>query len=237
MERITVQNAEKIKVILLGNNLDNKRIELEYKNIKAKVRIDSRSNYEKSKVFPDIDMKMCYLKNSCDVDEGNCCFEINGKKKMMYINIGEWGVSGGYKYRIENMHIALGVSTNKFGSSNAYFSQIEISQALEDNNYIYIVKNITNLSGQGAISRINSGLKSDKARKYERRDRLVKRLNSEVITYDNKEWMVINKINKEDLKDKEKYDGIFYELIRDIINYSFTIEDIIAEDKMLINVK
>lgn len=44
--------------------------------------------------------------------------------------------------------------------------------------------------------------------------------------------MVISKINKEDLKNNNKFNSICYELIRDIINYSFTIEDIIAEDKL-----
>ena len=40
MERITIQNAEKIKNILLNNNLDNKSINLEYKNIKTIINID-----------------------------------------------------------------------------------------------------------------------------------------------------------------------------------------------------
>ena len=44
--------------------------------------------------------------------------------------------------------------------------------------------------------------------------------------------MVISKINKEDLKNDDKFNNICYQLIRDIINYSFTIEDIIAEDKL-----
>lgn len=34
MERITLQNAEKIKDILLYNYIDNKSINLEYKNMK-----------------------------------------------------------------------------------------------------------------------------------------------------------------------------------------------------------
>lgn len=44
--------------------------------------------------------------------------------------------------------------------------------------------------------------------------------------------MVISKISKEDLQNNDKFNSICYELIRDIINYSFTIEDIIAEDKL-----
>ena len=44
--------------------------------------------------------------------------------------------------------------------------------------------------------------------------------------------MVISKINKEDLKNNNKLNSICYELIRDVSNYSFTIEDNIAEDKL-----
>lgn len=143
------------------------------------------------------------------------------------MNIGEWG----YEYRIPNMHIVLGSSYN-FGSSKDYFSQIEISQALEDREYIYIVKNISKLSGEGAITRINSGLKTDKYKKKERRIRLVNRLNSKSIYYDNQDWMVLSKIDKSDLIKEERHNNIFYNLTKDIINYSFTIEDIIAEDNM-----
>ena len=145
------------------------------------------------------------------------------------MNIGRWG---DYKYNIENIHLALGTTTNKFGSWKEYFSQIEISQALEDENYIYIVKNITDLAGKGCISRINTGLKNDKGKKYERRTRLVNRLNSEVLVHNTKDCMVISKINKEDLQNNDKFNSICYKLIKDIINYSFTIEDIIAEDKL-----
>ena len=145
------------------------------------------------------------------------------------MNIGQWG---DYKYYIANMHLVLGTTTNKFGSAKSYFSQIEISQSLEDDNYIYIVKNITDLGGKGSISRINTGLKDDKDKKYERRTRLVNRLNSKVISNGDKDWMVVSQVNKEDLKNKDKFNTIFYELINDIINYSLTIEDIIAEDKL-----
>ncbi|MDB8792603.1 hypothetical protein PN290_02415 [Romboutsia sp. 1001216sp1] len=231
MELITNYNAEIIKDILLNANLDN-IIELEYKNIKAKIRIDDVSGYEKSLVFFDRDMKMYNFLNSQNTEDEYSCLEINGRQEVIYINIGEWGLSGNYSYRIKKMHIALGVSTSKFGSAKEYFSQLEISQALEEDKYIYLVKNISDLAGKGAIARLNSGLK-DKSSKYERRDRLVKRLNSEIKFFDNKEWMVINKISKEDLNKEKKHNDIFYNMIKDIINYSFTIEDIIAEDKIL----
>lgn len=233
MYRITVENAEKIKNILLYGYLDNKTIELEYKHINTKVRINGKSKNEKSSMFTDLDMDMYYFLNNLDEEDIHSCIYINNKKEKLYINIGQWGT---YEYDIPNMHIALGTSTYKFGSAREYFSQLEISQALEDSNYIYLVKNITDLSGPGAISRLNTGLKSDKDRKHERRNILVNRLNCETKLYkDNKEkeWMVISKINKQDLNNEEKCNDIFYSIINDILNYSFTIEDIIAEDKLL----
>lgn len=231
MGKIRIQNAEKIKNILLNKNLDNKSINLEYKNIKTKVIINRRSDYEKSKVFPDRDMQMCYFQNTYNTEDEYLCFEINGKQEMMCMNIGQWGVTGNYKYSIENMHIVLGVSTNKFGSAKAYFSQLEISQALEDDKYIYLVKNISKLAGEGAIARLNSGLK-EKVLKHERRNRLINRLNTTTKLYDDNEWMIVSKISKEDLDNEQKHNDIFYTMIKDILNYSFTVEDIIAEDKI-----
>lgn len=174
-------------------------------------------------------MELLFFLNSLNEEDEFACVNINGKKEALYMNIGQWG---GYKYYIENMHLVLGTTTNKFGRSKEYFSQIEISQSLEDENHIYIVKNITDLAGKGSISRINTGLKDDKDKKNERRTRLVNRLNSKVLVHGTKDWMVISKINKEDLKNNDKFNNICYELIKDIINYTFTIEDIIAEDKL-----
>ena len=229
MDLITYDNAHKVKDILLNGNFDNKSINLEFKNINAKVYINGLTEVEKSEIFIYEDMDMFWFINSLNEEDTYGCIDINGHKEELYMNIGSWGDN---KYNIKNMHLVLGTTTHKFGSAKEYFSQIEISQALEDENYIYIVKNITDLAGKGCISRINTGLKNDKDKKYERRTRLVNRLNSQVLVHNTKDWMVISKINKEDLQNNDKFNSICYKLIKDIINYSFTIEDIIAEDKL-----
>lgn len=230
MERITIQNAEKIKNILLNNYLDNKSINLEYKNINTIINIDGITESKKSELFDDRDMEMFHFLNG--EQEGNLlCMEVNNKKHQLYMNIGEWGVYGNYEYEIPNMHIVLGTTSSKFGAKE-YFSQLEISQALEDDKYIYLVKNISKLAGEGAIARLNNGLK-EKALKYERRNRLINRLNTITKLYDDNEWMIVSKISKEDLDNKQKYNDIFYNMINDILNYSFTVEDIIEEDKIL----
>lgn len=230
MERITVQNAEKIKKILLGSYIDNKSINLEYENIKTVINIDGVTESEESKLFDDRHMEMFHFLHG--EQEGKLlCIEVNNKKHQLYMNVGEWGISGRYRYDIHDMHIVLGTTSSKFGTKEL-FSQLEISQAIEDNDYIYLVKNISNLAGKGAITRINSGLK-DKKEKYERRNRLVNRLNTTTKLYEDKEWMVVSKITKENLDNEQKYNDIFYTMIKDILNYSFTVEDIIEEDKIL----
>ena len=230
MERITIQNAEKIKNILLNNYLDNKSINLEYKNINTIINIDGITESKKSELFDDRDMEMFHFLNG--EQEGNLlCMEVNNKKHQLYMNIGEWGVYGNYEYEIPNMHIVLGTTSSKFGAKE-YFSQLEISQALEDDKYIYLVKNISKLAGEGAIAMLNNGLK-EKALKYERRNRLINRLNTTTKLYDDNEWMIVSKISKEDLDNEQNHNDIFYTMIKDILNYSFTIEDIIEEDKIL----
>ena len=160
-------------------------------------------------------------------EENIYCMKINNRNHQIYLNIGDWG----YNYRIPNMHIVLGTTYN-FGSTKAYFSQLELSQALEDDNSIYIVKNITKLSGEGAITRINSGLKDNRERKIERRMELINRLDGKTIPFNKSEWLIITEINKKDLELEENHNEIFFRLIKDFINYSFSIEDIIAEDKL-----
>ena len=226
MDLITLENAEKIKHILLNNCIENKSINLEFKYLKAKTKINAVGITERSETFTDIYMEEMYFLND-EIEENKLCLDINNKEHMIYMNIGDWG----YDYRIPNMHIVLG-STYNFGASKTFFSQLEISQALEDDNNIYTVKNISKLAGEGAISRINSGLKDDKEKKFERRNRLAKRLNADIMYYDNYEWLIISKINKKDLKNENKYNEIYYNLIKDIIDYSLTIEDIICEDKI-----
>lgn len=88
MERITIKNAEKIKNILLNNYLDNKSINLEYKNIKTIINIDGITESKKSELFDDREMQMFNFLHGDQ--EGNLlCIEVNNKKHHLYMNIGE----------------------------------------------------------------------------------------------------------------------------------------------------
>lgn len=230
MKRITLESAEKIKWILLNSYLDGKSIELGYENIKTTVSINGLTESEESDLFDDRNMEISYFLNNSLDDEFEC-ININGRSHQLYMNIGQWGVTGNYQYEIPEMHFVLGTTSSKFGARD-FFSQLEISQSLEDDTYIYIVKNISKLAGKGAIARLNSGL-NDKGLKHERRNRLMQRLNTDAKFYEDNEWMIVSKVSKEDLVNEDMYNDIFYNMIKDILNYSFTIEDIIIEDKLL----
>lgn len=212
---VSVRNVKAIKDILLSNNI-SRPIDLRYDHLKLYFHSDRLSIPQKSSNFGD-KMDEVFFLNS----DTSKVLTVNHRKYEVFINIGEWG----YDTRIPSSHLCLGTRPVKYGSK--YFSQLELSQALEDETYIYIVKNISKLSGEGSISRLNHGLYSDKQLKYKRRDKLVNLLNGQVISFDNQEWLNICKILKSDLKKKKKYDKILCDILSSFIYYAFSVEYII----------
>lgn len=208
------KNARKLKNILLKDTI-NEEIELTFNKLNANIKIDALAETEVNGNMNDI-----YLLND-QIDENKLCFSINDKKYNLLLSIGDWG----YDYRINDVHIVLGTNY-KFGK---FFSQLELSQALEDDKYIYIIKNLTKLAGEGAISRLNKGLGSDKKAKRKRRAELVEKLNFDVINYDNNDWICIAKIDKEELGGEENNSNILYNFLNNFVKYSFTIEEIITD--------
>lgn len=208
------KNARKFKKILLKDTI-NEEIELDFDKLNAYIKIDALAETEVNGTMNDI-----YLLND-QIDENKLCFSINDKKYNLFLSIGDWG----YDYRINDVHIVLGTNY-KFGK---FFSQLELSQALEDDKYIYIIKNLTKLAGEGAISRLNKGLGSDKEAKRKRRYELVEKLNFDVINYDGNHWICIGKIDKEELENEENNSDILYDFLNNFIKYSFTIEEIIRD--------
>lgn len=208
------KNARKLKKMLLKDTI-NEEIELNLNKLNAHIKIDSLAETEVNGTMNDI-----YLLND-QIDENKLCVTINDRKYNLFLSIGDWG----YDYRINDVHIVLGTNYT-FGK---FFSQLELSQALEDDKYIYIIKNLTKLAGEGAISRLNKGLGSDKEAKRKRRAKLVEKLNFDVINYDNNDWICIAKIDKEELENEENNSNILYDFLNNFIKYSFTIEEIIAD--------
>lgn len=165
------------------------------------------------------DMRIVHLMSD---EDGLNVLQYKGKKYNASISVGEWG----YENRLKGVHIVL--AAGKLGS---YFFQLELSQAVKDENYIYIIKNITKMAGRGAISRLYSGLKSDRAKKEARQQLFLNRLNRQVIFYDNCEWVVISKLKLNELYNQDAKNDIFHSLIYDIYSAALLVEDVVRINK------
>lgn len=143
--------------------------------------------------------------------------EYKNKLYEVFVNFGEWA----YKTRLNNTHITAGSS--KF---HDYSFQLELSQAIKDKENLYIVKNISNLAGNGALVRLYRGLGKDRAKKENRRQRFIEEFNSRILKYEGKEWIVISKILLDDLFDDNKNEEIFYNLLNSILKAMLLVEGI-----------
>lgn len=143
--------------------------------------------------------------------------EYKNKLYEVFVNFGEWA----YKTRLNNTHITAGSS--KF---HDYSFQLELSQAIKDKKNLYIVKNITNLAGNGDLVRLYRGLGKDRAKKENRRQRFIEEFNSRILKYEGKEWIVISKILLDDLFDDNKNEEIFYNLLNSILKAMLLVEGI-----------
>lgn len=211
-ELITQEEADIIKSILNKSELNNS-INIEVLNSKYKLNAFNVTQREKSK-HHRYDMNEFYLKdnyNRYDV------LEYKNKLYEIFINFGEWG----YKTRLKNTHITVGSS--KF---HEYSFQVELSQAVKDEKYVYIIKNISNLAGNGALVRLYRGLGKDRVKKENRKERFVEELDNEIIKYCGKEWIVISKIRLEDLFDYNKGENVFYNLLNSILKAMLLVEGI-----------
>mgnify|MGYP000899939022 CR=1 FL=1 len=220
-ELVTIENVNRIKE-LLKNTALNDNIEIKIPNLDLSLTVDSVSVTMQNEEFLEkysLDMEKVYFM----YQESMPVLKIRNREYELFFNLGEWG----YKTRIPKSHLVLGTNPLKFGSD--YFCQIELSQAVEDDNYIYIIKNITKLAGEGAISRLNNGLGKDRDRKHQRRTELVDRLNAEVISYNNNDWLCIYKIDKDNLNNGDYYEEMFYEFMQQYLIYALTIESIVSE--------
>lgn len=211
-ELITQNEANRIKQILNETGL-KEDINIEVLNGKYKINAFNITESFKTERY-EYDMDEFYL-----MDKTNKYDVLEYKNKLyeVFVNLGEWA----YKTELKNSHITVGSS--KF---HDYSFQLELSQAIKDKENIYIVKNITNLSGKGALVRLYRGLGKDRAKKEKRRERFVEEFNSEILKYEGKEWIVISKILLDDLFDDNKNEEIFYNLLNSILKAMLLVEGI-----------
>lgn len=215
LQNITKNHATILKNILLNEQLTDK-ISLKF-NAYEGIHIKINSTYSE---YWEENHYLCLL-NTEESDE-DLCMKINNRYSNLYMFVGDWG----YDYDIPDMHISLYSGCSKLGN---HFAQIDLSQAIEDNNNIYLVKKISKLAGKGAIARLGKGLKKDRETKIQRRDKLVEELKANIIDYHNEEWMCVSAIKKANLRNAQTREKIKYKLLYDFIKYAFTIEDIIND--------
>ena len=211
-ELITQNEANRIKQILNETGL-KEDINIEVLNGKYKINAFNITESFKTERY-EYDMDEFYL-----MDKTNKYDVLEYKNKLyeVFVNLGEWA----YKTELKNSHITVGSS--KF---HDYSFQLELSQAIKDEENLYIVKNITNLSGKGALVRLYRGLGKDRAKKEKRRERFVEEFNSRILKYEGKEWIVISKILLDDLFDDNKNEEIFYNLLNSILKAMLLVEGI-----------
>lgn len=212
MFEITQSEADRIIQILNETRL-KEDINIEVLDGKYKINAFDITESFKTERY-EYDMDEFYL-----IDKTNKYDVLEYKNKLyeVFVNLGEWA----YKTELKNSHITVGSS--KF---HDYSFQLELSQAIKDEENLYIVKNITNLSGKGALVRLYRGLGKDRAKKEKRRERFVEEFNSRILKYEGKEWIVISKISLESLFDDNKSQDIFYDLLNSILKAMLLVEGI-----------
>lgn len=216
---ISMSNLVKLNLIIKKTEL-SKELEITIPDLQVVLKADSATKAEQNKnlekYYGDMD------KRTLLIDGRSKTLKQNNESYEVMFSFDSWD-----NYIAEySSFFVLSTKPISFGSD--YFCQLKLTQALEDENNIYIVKNISKLAGDGAISRLNKGAYRKEV-KRERRDELVRRLEKQVLEYDNQYWICIDTISKNEIENKNCHKNIFYNFMCNILNYALTIEDLIIK--------
>lgn len=221
-ELISQLEADRIKEILCTIALIEP-IEIEEGDFK--LRAFSVSSANPSENHSNYDMQEVYLLNKDDCKD---VLQYKNKFYEIFMNIGEWGYNE--NSRLDKTHITLGYSLHTF------CLQLELSQAFKDNEYIYVVKSVSNLGGPGAMTRLYSGLNGKqtldkKDKKLKRLELFIQGFGGEVLNFYGKDWVCISKIKIQDLYNDDKAEEIFYDLVYSMFFAMLLVERIGKGDK------
>ncbi|ERT65575.1 hypothetical protein [Cetobacterium somerae] len=209
IKEISLDIAESIKESLLVGNLTN---EVHLKIGDYEINIDN-------------------LENSI-IDENNELMEkttftfrgfpevLNKGKQIgeLFFSIGQWRDEK--SYRFVDTHIVLGAKM-----IHNFFSQIDLSDAVEDKENIYLLKNISSKAGRGAIVRLYTGKGSFSAE--ERVAKLLENYRDQTIERNSKKWIKVCIINKKLLeKTQENRSILLTKFVEDFLRFSFLVEEI-----------
>lgn len=205
---INLETANLIKESLLLGNLTH---EINLKIGNYEIKIDNLENSIIDKNYELMDKTVFTFKGSPDVLI---------KKKLkgeLFFSIGQWREEK--SYRFVNTHVVLGSKM-----IHDFFNQIDLSDAIEDKENIYLLKNISSKAGKGAIVRLYNGNGS-----LSSEERVTKLLENydDTIEWNNKKWIKVCTISKDLIKSIEKNRNIILtEFIASFLKFSFLIEKI-----------
>lgn len=118
--------------------------------------------------------------------------------------------------RIKNVTMYL----QRWGSVMEF---LDLSDAVENDEYIYILKNISNAKQCGAICKLYRNVKNQNVI-IKRQEDLIKKLNCEVLEHNDGHYIVVSKIKVQDLKDENRHKEVLHSLLEDFIRYAFTVD-------------
>lgn len=213
---INEETAEALKYFLLEANI-NELVNLKSRDNLLKV---SFNNIKENK----LDLYYPYDMYYRELTNGNLTTILDIKKvkqpASLFYGVGEWREEG--SYRLNGYHIVLG-SDNK-SKLKEFFAQIDLSEAIEDENYIYILKNLTKNSGHASIKRLYTVTK--KSSNEERKEKLLDLLKPEVFLSDSGDkFIVVSKIDKKEFWSGENDSELLKKFLEDFINYAFAVEE------------
>lgn len=193
-KKINEDCMRKVKDILLNANFKDKNIELHIPKIDMNIKIDDITMPETVNKFICVS-SFLWGEDYYVVEHGDNKFKLS---------IEIWD-----KVTLKNeysVNISLDCDCNDFGVGfGRGFYQIELSEALEDNENVYLVRNITQLYNNSTSSEIEE-------------------FGCDILLQSNERYLVISKINKKYLNDVSKHNEILFNFLVNFIRCAFVNE-------------
>lgn len=184
-------NIDKFKDVLFNANFTRKGIQLEIPKLDISINID---NVSLAVSIVDFEYLCSFFSN-----ESANVVEYKGKRYRLDLEIWERSLVEN-KYSI---NISLSCECNVFNSAfGNNFYQIEMAEALEDNENIYLVRNISKFFDNSLSSEIEE-------------------YGSEILFHNNEKFLLISKFKKSSLDEIVKHYEIYSDFIKKFIKCAF----------------
>ena len=197
--KISIDNINKFNDVLLNASFLGKKIKLEISKLGININIDCISVPES--------INEC---KSASFFEGSSSYDVveHGNKKFnLYLHI--WDRFGLKDRYTKTISLYCGCDDFPGGFSGSFY-KIELSESLEDNENIYLVKNFSNF--------FNNSLSSE-----------IEEYGCDVILHNNEHFLIISKFKKSNLNDLSKHSEIFVDFLKNYIRCAFINEGFIIE--------